>query len=84
VFNQQAVTRRSQNYSFRPVLPITGDAAKNPFVPGTNNKTIDPTRIQAADGDSRPFDNTDKDRTFGAPLEYQDPITIRFGVKSTF
>ncbi|HET6149181.1 MAG TPA: TonB-dependent receptor [Polyangia bacterium] len=84
LFNQQAVTRRSQNYTFRPVRPITGDAAKNPFVPGSNNKVIDPTRIQAADGDARAFDDTDRDRTFGAPLEYQDPITIRFGVKSTF
>jgi hypothetical protein len=83
LFDLQAVTRRGETYTLRPVEPITGANATNPFV-GGDRKNIDPTKIQASDGDARPFDNTDKDRTFGAPLQYQDPITIRFGVKSTF
>jgi outer membrane receptor protein involved in Fe transport len=83
LFDLQAVTRRGETYTLRPVEPITGASATSPFVDG-NRKNIDPTKIQASDGDTRPFDNTDKDRTFGAPLQYQDPITIRFGVKSTF
>jgi hypothetical protein len=83
LLNFQAVTRRSQNYTYRPVEPILGADAKSPFVNG-NPKEIDPTKIKAADGDARPFDDTDKDRTFGAPLEYQAPITMRFGVKGTF
>lgn len=83
LFDFQAVTRRGETYTLRPVEPIQGADAQNPFVNG-DKKNIDPTKIQASDGDARPFDNTDKSRTFGAPLEYQDPITIRFGVKSTF
>lgn len=83
LFDFQAVTRRGERYTIRPVLPITGDSTKDVFV-GGDKKNIDPTKVQAADGTARPFDNTDKDRSFGAPLEYQDPITFRLGVKSTF
>jgi outer membrane receptor protein involved in Fe transport len=83
LFNFQAVTRRGEDYTLRPVEPITGAAAASAFVAG-DKKNIDPTKIQASDGDTRPFDNTDKNRSFGAPLEYQEPVTIRFGVKSTF
>jgi hypothetical protein len=45
---------------------------------------IDPTKIQAADGETRAFDDTDRNRSFGSPLEYQPPLTIRLGLKSTF
>jgi outer membrane receptor protein involved in Fe transport len=80
LFNFQAVTRVEQEYTFRPVLPITGSAAQNPFA---GSKTIDPARIQSADGGGA-FTAADRNRAFGAPTEYQQPTTIRFGVKSTF
>lgn len=81
LFNFQSVVRVSQNYTFRSVQPILGNAAKDPYVNG-NKRQIDPTKITAADGE--PFTDADRDRTFGAPLQYQDPITLRFGVRSTF
>ena len=83
LFDFQAVTRRGETYTLRPVEPIQGADAQSPFLNG-DRKVIDPAKIQASDGDPRPFDATDVSRKFGAPLEYQDPITIRFGVKSTF
>lgn len=83
LFNFQAVVRRGQDYTLRSVDPITGAATRNPYVNG-NKKNIDPALIHPSDGDPRPFDATDKDRSFGAPLQYQDPISIRFGVKTTF
>jgi hypothetical protein len=83
LFNFRAVAARSQRYTPRDVEPITGSAADNPFVAG-NNRQIDPARIQPADGDARPFDETDRFRAFGAPTAYQEPLTLRFGVKATF
>jgi outer membrane receptor protein involved in Fe transport len=84
LFDFQAVTRRGEDYTLRSAQPITNSAAvKSPFLNG-DTKTIDPTKIQPSDGDARPFDSTDRDRSFGAPLEYQQPVTVRFGVKSTF
>ena len=32
----------------------------------------------------RPFDDTDRTRSFGAPTDYMEPISLRFGVKATF
>ena len=80
LFNFQAVTRRGQDYTFRSVNPITGSAASSV----TDKKNIDPALLKPTDGEARPFDATDKNRSFGAPLEYQQPISIRFGLKTTF
>jgi hypothetical protein len=63
------------------VEPISGAAAKNALV---EPHTIEPSRIRPADGDPRAFEASDKSRTFGAPLEYQEPVTLRLGVRSTF
>lgn len=86
LFNLRAVVRRGQTYTLRAVRPITGDAAKNPFRNGP--KDIDPELITPSDADpaerARPFEDRDKDPTFGAPLEYQAPIMVRIGIKSTF
>jgi hypothetical protein len=83
LFNLAAIIRTDQDYTTRPVLPITGANAANPFVNG-DRKVLDPTKITAADGEPRPFQMVDKNRAFGAPLEYQAPVTMRFGVKGTF
>jgi len=79
LFNFQAVTRRGQDYTYRSVEPITGSAATS-----GDRKSIDPNAITPSDGDPRPFDATDRNRSFGAPLEYQQPISFRFGLKTTF
>ena len=89
LFNFQAITRRSEDYTLRPVLPITGSNAKDPFVNG-NKRVIDPTKINPSDGETnpdgtlRPFEQADVNRQFGAPLQYQDPITMRIGIKGTY
>ena len=79
----RGVTGRGSRYTPRAVEPITGPAVKDPFLNG-DPRTIDPALIRPADGDPRPFDDTDRSRTFGAPLAYQEPISIRLGLKSTF
>jgi hypothetical protein len=80
LFNLRAVVRRGQNYTLRPVEPITTD----PKGARVSSSRIDPSKIQAADGEERPFDDTDRNRSFGSPLEYQAPLTLRLGIKSTF
>jgi len=83
LFNFQGITGRGQAYTLRSVEPITGAAAKNPFLNG-NRKNIDPALIVPSDGDARPFDDTDKNRGFGSITGYQEPITFRIGLKTTF
>lgn len=83
LFNFQAVVTRTQRYTNRPVEPITGDAAKDPFL-DAERKVIDPSRIVASDGDPRPFDDSDRYLAFGAPTSYQPPISMRIGVKGSF
>jgi outer membrane receptor protein involved in Fe transport len=82
LFNFQAVTAVNQTYTLRPVEPITGPNANNPYVNG-NRKFIDPNLIQASDG-AGPFTNADRNRAFGSPTAYQQPITMRLGIKATF
>ena len=78
--------RRGTRYTGRPVLPIEGDAAKDPYVDG-DRRRIKPELITPADQDPteqrRPFEERDRELTYGAPLEYQAPITLRVGLKST-
>jgi hypothetical protein len=82
LFNFQEVTATNQSYTFRDVLPITGAAANNPYV-GGNKKMINPSLIQPSDGGG-PFTNADRNRAFGSPSAYQQPISLRLGVKATF
>jgi outer membrane receptor protein involved in Fe transport len=77
LLNFQAVTQRGETYTERDVNPITGSAQNGAL-------QIDPSRVKPADGDPRPFDASDKNRSFGAPLAYQEPLTIRFGMRTTF
>lgn len=82
LFNFQAVTKTSERYTTRDVLPITGSAANSPFVNG-DKKTIRPEIIMPSDGGAA-FQNSDKNLPFGAPIAYQDPFTLRFSVKGAF
>ena len=83
LFDFAAVVSRSQRYTSRDVEPITGAAADSPFING-DRRQIDPARIVPADGDERPFDETDRFRAYGAPTAYQEPLTVRLSVKATF
>jgi outer membrane receptor protein involved in Fe transport len=83
LLNFSAIVSRSQRYTTRDVQPITGSAADNPFVNG-DRRQVNPALIETADGDPRPFDETDRFRAFGAPTAYQDPLTLRLGIKATF
>jgi outer membrane receptor protein involved in Fe transport len=81
LLNIRTLRRNSERYTTRPVEPITGVPKGTALL---NSKTIDPTLIQPADGEARPFDDTDKLPGFGAPTSYLEPISLRFGIKSTF
>jgi outer membrane receptor protein involved in Fe transport len=81
LFNIRTLRGTSERYTNRAVEPITGvsaDAAR------LNDRTIDPTLVAPADGDARPFDDTDVSRSFGAPVNYLEPISLRLGIRSTF
>jgi outer membrane receptor protein involved in Fe transport len=81
LFNIRTLRQTSERYTNRNVEPITG---VDPDAALIGDRTIDPTLIQAADGDPRPFDETDVARAFGAPSQYLEPISMRFGVRATF
>jgi hypothetical protein len=83
LFNIRGITRTNERYTSRSVDPITGAAADRAYLNG-DKKNIDPALIRVTDGDPRPFDETDKFRPFGSPTLYQDPISFRMGIKSTF
>jgi hypothetical protein len=63
------------------VEPITGVPKGTALI---NSKTIDPALVRTADGEDRPFDDTDRLPGFGAPTSYLEPISVRLGIKSTF
>ena len=81
LFNIRGVTSRGQRYTNRDVQPITGVSTDDALL---SERRIDPALIQPSDGDPRPFDETDVTRSFGAPTQYQEPISFRLGIKSTF
>ncbi|MEO8181001.1 MAG: TonB-dependent receptor [Deltaproteobacteria bacterium] len=81
LFNFLGVAGRGQTYTLRPVEPIQG--VKSPFVNG-DRRQVDPALIVPSDGDPRPFDETDVNRSFGVISAHQAPITFRVGLKVTF
>lgn len=82
LFDIRSVTRTSERYTSRSVEPITGADARNAWI--DDKKTIDPALVHTSDGDPRPFDETDRNRSYGAPTSYQEPLSIRLSLKSTF
>jgi outer membrane receptor protein involved in Fe transport len=85
LFNFQEVIQTNESYTYRSVEPITGAATNRAFING-DPRRIDPSRVLASDLDvnPRPFDDSDKNRAFGAPTRYQAPFTVRVGIRSTF
>jgi hypothetical protein len=81
LFNIRTVRRTSERYTTRSVEPITNVSTDNALI---SERRIDPALIATSDGDARPFDETDVSRPFGAPTDYLEPISLRFGVRSTF
>ena len=83
VLDFASVVARSERYTTRDVEPITGDV-RHRARPSSDRLQIDPALIRVTDGDPRPFDESDRSPSFGAPLRYQEPITLRVGVKASF
>jgi hypothetical protein len=84
LFNFQAATARSQRYTQLEVNPITDpNAQKNAFEPGQDKKVIRPDLIDQTSG--APFvTESGRNANFGQPTAYQDPLTVRLGLRTTF
>ncbi|HEU4408802.1 MAG TPA: TonB-dependent receptor [Polyangiaceae bacterium] len=82
LFNLQAAVARDETYTTADVNPLQGPAASNPYLPGREKKEIDPARLTTPSG--APFEPGQRNPNFGNPLAYQDPLTLRFGIRSTF
>jgi outer membrane receptor protein involved in Fe transport len=83
ILNFQAVTATTERYTQRSVAPITNSGQQqSPYVNG-NPKVINPSYLSPTDGEGA-FQSSDKNNAYGAPAAYQDPITFRFGVRTTF
>jgi outer membrane receptor protein involved in Fe transport len=81
LFNIRTVRRTAERYTARPVEPTTGVSSDAALI---SARRIDPTLITPADDPTRPFEEADVERSFGAPTSYLEPISLRFGVRSTF
>ncbi|HEU4411149.1 MAG TPA: TonB-dependent receptor [Polyangiaceae bacterium] len=83
LFNFQAATLVDNNYTTALANSITDPAALNsPYVPGREKKEIRPEIIPTPTG--APFRETQRNPNFGTPTQFQDPLTIRIGIRTTF
>jgi carboxypeptidase family protein/TonB-dependent receptor-like protein len=82
LFNFQSSVLTDQQYTTASVNPIVGSAASNPYLPGRDKQEIDPSRITTAAGGA--FQPTQRNPNFGNATAYQDPLTVRFGIRTTF
>jgi outer membrane receptor protein involved in Fe transport len=84
LFNFQAITAQSQSYTLSNVSPIT-DAGQqsSPYLPGRDKQEINPDFIKGAPGQPA-FTAAQRNPNFGQPTAYQDPLTIRIGLRTTF
>jgi carboxypeptidase family protein/TonB-dependent receptor-like protein len=84
LFNFQAATQRDETYTDQSVDPIIG-APSNPYLPGQNKKYINEGLIRSTDDSVPVFTNADgRNPNFGRPTQYQDPLQVRFGIRTTF
>ena len=81
LFNLQSAVKLSNRYTLRAVQPNTSDAPED-VIAGDDKKSLRPETITAEDG--KPFTDGDKYLAYGSPTAYQEPITVRFGVKGSF
>jgi carboxypeptidase family protein/TonB-dependent receptor-like protein len=82
LFNLQAVVASDQTYTTADVNPLQGAAANDPYLPGRDKRTIDPARLTTPSG--APFEATQRNPNFGNPIAYQEPLTVRLGIRTTF
>ncbi len=83
LFNFQAATATDNNYTTALANSITDpNATASPFVPGRDKKEIRPDIIPTPTG--QPFRESQRNPNFGNPTLYQDPMTIRVGIRTSF
>jgi len=82
LFNFQATTTRSQIYTTADVNPIQGSATNSPYLPGRDKKEINPDIITTPDASK--FLAAQRNPNFGNSTGYQDPLTVRVGIRTTF
>lgn len=86
LFNLQAVTSRDQSFTYATVRPIEGGAAAD--LPTKNEAACSSNtacRYKLVDYESgQPFDPANRNPNYGSPTSYQNPRTIRFGMRLTF
>jgi len=86
LFNLQAVTGRDQSFTYATVRPIEGGTTAD--LPTKNDAACSSTadcRYKLVDYESgQPFDPTNRNPNYGSPTSYQNPRTIRFGMRLTF
>ena len=78
LFNIRTVIKTEERYTTESVEPITGVPKDAALV----NGRIDPNLIRLSEGGT--FDDSMRNLPFGSPTLYQEPVSIRLGVKSTF
>jgi outer membrane receptor protein involved in Fe transport len=81
LFNFRAATRLSNRYTLTNVQPNTTDDPAS-VIEGSDKRNIRPSAISTQSG--APFTEQEKYLGYGTPVAYQEPLTIRFGVKGTF
>jgi hypothetical protein len=80
LFNIRTLRGISERYTSRGVEPSS--VSKDDAL--TNSKTINPAAIVPSEDPERPFEASDKLPAFGSPTSYLEPISLRFGIRSTF
>jgi len=84
LFNFQAVTQTSQIYTNSSVNPITDpNLQKNPYLPGRDKQEINPAIVTPQPGQPA-YTADQRNPNFGQPTAYQDPLTVRLGLRTTF
>ena len=84
LFNFAAVTQVDQRFTSADVLPVQVDPAKNPqkqlCIAGTDQTCTSP--LVGSDGTA--VAEKDLNPNYKNPLQYQTPLTVRFGARVTF
>jgi hypothetical protein len=84
LFNFQAVTQTSQIYTNSSVNPITDpNQQNNAYLPGRDKQEINPAIIVPNPGEPA-YTAEQRNPNFGQPIFYQDPLTVRLGLRTTF
>lgn len=86
LFNLQAVTGRDQSFTYANVRPISGGTTTDLPTKGetacSNNADCRYKLVNYEDG--TPFDPANRNPNYGSPTSYQNPRTVRIGMRLTF